>query len=185
MGGNVRRRWLARASFIGLALWGCRHPAPPPPTAPIPEPLRIPVGCEANLSGGWLLEANPSYQYWGEDLGGTLRLVVQHVGADAGVSLVLARTPHGFVGQTVATGFTSTGHPCPVTFPTEVRGCPDGGLVLSAAASTAINDECQSPQRGPTPPHLDHVLIRPPPPAPDAGLDAAQDPSPQSVKSSP
>jgi hypothetical protein len=172
MGGNVRRRWLARASFIGLALCGCRHTAPPPPTAPAPEPIRIPLGCEANGSGAWVLETHPSYQYWGEDDGGTLRLEVQRVGADAGVSLVLARTPHGFVGQTIATGFTSTGHPCPIFFPTEVRACFDGGLVLSAAASTAINDECQSPQRGPTPARLEHTLIRPPPPVVDAGTDA-------------
>lgn len=164
----------AFAAAAALCVAGCRHPQRPPPL-PAPEPVRIPAGCAADLSGDWELQADARFRYRGEDDGGALTLTVEREEADGGVLISLARTPHGFVGKTLATGFTSTGHPCPIGFPTEATSCPDGGLLLRAAATASINDECQAPQHGPPPPQVEHLLVRPIPPG-GPGMDAGGGP---------
>jgi hypothetical protein len=86
---------------------------------------------------------------------------------DAGAaSIVLQRTPQGFVGETRATGFTGGGISCPVVFPTEVVTCADAGLTLRSAASTSIDEGCRPAPSGAPTVRLQQVLLRG---APDAG----------------
>ncbi|MCE9667413.1 hypothetical protein LY474_06255 [Myxococcus stipitatus] len=159
-----------------LSLTAC--PAKAPPTTetrpPPPPPIRVPPGCEANQAGEYRHAENEAFRYHGEDDGGTLTLAVLRARADGGTespdassaSIVLERTPAGFVGQTRATGFTGSGAPCPVSFPTEVVACDDAGLTLRSVASTSIDEGCQPSRSGPPPVRLQQVLLRN---TPDAG----------------
>ncbi len=160
-----------------LFLTACSAKAPPRTEAqspPPPPPIRVPAGCESSQAGEYHHAQNPAFRYYGQDDGGTLSLVMVRAQADGGTpapdasttSIVLQRTPAGFVGETRATGFTGSGAPCPVVFPTEAVACSDAGLTLRSAASTAINEGCQSdPTRAPGV-RLEQVLLRG---APDAG----------------
>jgi hypothetical protein len=163
------RRFLALAP-LAICLCACPRPLPTltPPVEP-PAPVRIPSGCGHNLTGSYQHASNSTYRYEAEDDGESLSLVIERLGPDGGLvpiqsdggpSLQLARTPKGFVGLATGTGFTSAGHPCPVTFATELIECNDGGIVLRTAASASINDACQSPQTGPPPVQVIHRLIR-------------------------
>ena len=115
-----------------------------------------------------------SGRYLGTDDGGTLSLAVLRAWADGGVeapdagsvAIVLQRTPEGFLGETRATGFTGSGTPCPVAFPTEVVSCTDAGLTLRAVSSTAIDEGCRPAASGPPPVRQEQQLLRGPP---DAG----------------
>ena len=69
---------------------------------------------------------------------------------------------------TLAPVLHPSGRSCEGRFETKVLSCADGGLVLQAAAATALGEECQSPPRPRPPEPLIHTLIRPAP-APDAG----------------
>lgn len=84
----------------------------------------------------------------------------------ADVRVELTRTPQGFSGFTLAPVLHPSGRGCEGRFETKVLSCADGGLVLQAAAATALGEECQSPPRPRPPEPLVHTLIRP---APDAG----------------
>ncbi|WP_279636992.1 hypothetical protein, partial [Corallococcus llansteffanensis] len=140
-----------------------------------PPPVRVPPGCEKNQSGDYHHAQNPAFRYLGQDDGGTLSLAVVRAWADGGVEspdagsvgIVLRRTPDGFVGETHATGFTGSGTPCPVAFPTEAVACTDAGLTLRAASSTAIDEGCHAAPSGPAPVRQEQVLLRG---TPDAGL---------------
>ncbi|RKH28237.1 hypothetical protein, partial [Corallococcus sicarius] len=131
--------------------------------------------CERNQSGDYHHAQNPAFRYLGQDDGSTLSLAVVRAWADGGVEsadagsvgIVLRRTPDGFVGETRATGFTGSGTPCPVAFPTEAVACTDAGLTLRAASSTAIDEGCRAAPPGPAPVRQEQVLLRG---APDAGL---------------
>src|SRR3712207_5507932 len=96
-----------------LSLTACPAKAPPktetqPPPAP---PIRVPPGCESSQAGEYHHAQNPAFRYSGEDDGGTLTLSVMRAHADGGTehpdgggtSIVLQRTPAGFVGETRAT----------------------------------------------------------------------------------
>ncbi|MFY2561362.1 hypothetical protein ACN469_27425 [Corallococcus terminator] len=145
-----------------------------PPPAP---PVRVPPGCESSQAGEYHHADNPAFRYHGEDDGGTLSLTVVRARADSDAgteppdsstaSIVLERTPGGFVGETRATGFSGSGAPCPVSFPTELEACDDAGLTLRAVASTSIDEGCRPSRSGPPPVRLRQVLLRDPP---DAGL---------------
>ena len=159
-----------------LSLTACPAKAPPriEPQNPPPPPLRVPPGCESSQTGEYHHAENPAFRYHGQDDGGTLLLSVSRALADGGTdtpdagaaSILLQRTPHGFVGETRATGFAGSGTPCPVVFPTEVLSCADAGLTLRSVASTSIDEGCRpAPSGGPTV-KLQQVLLRG---APDAG----------------
>ncbi len=159
-----------------LSLTACPAKAPPrtepvPPAAPA---VKVPPGCEQNQAGEYHHAENPAFRYYGEDDGGTLSLAVVRAHdatsadtPDAGSpSIVLQRTPAGFVGETRAIGFSGMGTPCPVVFPTEVVRCTDAGLTLRSAASTSIDEDCRPAPAGAPSVRLEQVLLRG---APDAG----------------
>ncbi|QSQ13567.1 hypothetical protein [Myxococcus landrumensis] len=164
--------------FSVVWLTACHAKVPPTleTRAPPPPPVRVPPGCESSQAGEYRHADNPAFRYHGEDDGGTLSLTVLRARTteDGGTeppessasSIVLQRTPEGFVGETRATGFTGSGAPCPVTFPTELVACEDAGLTLRAVASTSIDEGCQPSRSGPPPVRLKQVLLRDPP---DAG----------------
>lgn len=65
-----------------VAVAGCQRPPPPSPPAPPPAPaVAVPEGCLADLSGDWVHAGDPSFQYRGDDDGGTLVLTVTRVDA--------------------------------------------------------------------------------------------------------
>ncbi len=162
------------ASFLFLP--ACTGQTPPPGERAV-RPIRVPSGCEQNQAGEYHHAENPAFRYLGQDDGGTLTLAVVRASAegevgtpDAGtVSIVVARTPDGFVGETRATGFSATGTPCPVTFPTEVTACDSRSLTLKSAAGTTIGEDCRPAPSGPRPTSLQQVLVRGAPSAADAG----------------
>ena len=159
-----------------LSLTACPAKMPPKTEAqpPPPPPIRVPPGCESSQAGEYHHAENPAFRYYGEDDGGTLSLAVVRARPDGGTeppdagapSIILQRTPQGFVGETRATGFTGSGVPCPVVFPTEVVTCADAGLTLRAAASTSIDEGCRTAPSGAPAVRLQQVLLRG---APDAG----------------
>jgi hypothetical protein len=159
-----------------ISLTACSTKAPPRTEAqvPPPPPIRVPPGCESSQAGEYFHAENPAFRYRGEDDGGTLSLTVSRAHADGGTdapdagaaSIVLQRTPNGFVGETRATGFAASGTPCPVTFPTEVVACAEAGLTLRSATSTSIDEGCRPAPSGATTVRLQQVLLRG---TPDAG----------------
>lgn len=173
------QRVLSSLAVVGLgvlSLTACPAKTPPRTEAQLPPapPIRVPPGCESSQAGEYFHAENPAFRYHGEDDGGTLALTVVRAHGDGGTdapdastaTIVLQRTPGGFVGQTHATGFTSSGAPCPVTFPTEVEACADAGLTLRSAASTAIDEGCRTAPSGAPTVRLRQVLLRG---EPDAG----------------
>lgn len=120
--------------------------APAPPPAP---PVQVPPGCEASQAGTYHHAQVPSFRYRAEDDGGTLRLAVlrnMDGGVDAGTAeptIVLQRTPAGFLGVTLAQVPGDGGTPCEVAFPTEVRACDDAGLTLHAVVDLRVDQSCR------------------------------------------
>lgn len=163
---------------ISLTL-GCPRPLPPPvrDLPPPPPPVKIPAGCEADLSGRYVHADESTYRYLGADDGGTLLLTVNRVlpeRADAGPAAPLAqihlhRTPDGFEGTTRAEGFAA-GVKCPLVFETEVTACADAGLSLRTAMTAAVDEQCRvAPPTGVTP-REEHQLLRL---LPDGGLPSS------------
>jgi hypothetical protein len=121
-----------------------------------------------DLSGSYVHAVNPSFRYLASDDGGTLTLVLQRGQPDSGdpatganrISVQLARTPKGFVGQTHATAFVLSGQTCPVEFPTEVIGCEDGAVLVRTAATTAVDESCRPPPSGSRAVMTEHRLLR-------------------------
>ncbi|WP_224244078.1 hypothetical protein [Hyalangium gracile] len=157
-----------------------------------PPTVNVPPGCEQSQAGEYHHVGNPAFRYLAEDDGRILSLSLLHTRPDGGVgatpdggavTIVLGRTPEGFVGSTHATGF-SAGTPCPVKFPTEVTACGRETLTLRSVWKTSINEACRPPPSGPAPTWTEQVLRRGPPPAvspepadagvpgPDAGTQA-------------
>ncbi len=156
-----------------------------PSTPAGPPPVNVPPGCERSQQGEYHHVGNPAFRYLAEDDGRVLTLTVVRSRADGGVgaapeagatTLVLARTPEGFVGETRATGFSVGGTPCPVKFPTEITACAPETLTVRTVLSTPLNEECRPPPSGPPPQWTEQVLRRGPPSvdtgAPDAGPGA-------------
>ncbi|MGZ3461647.1 MAG: hypothetical protein ACXU86_24410 [Archangium sp.] len=177
--------WIA-AGGLAAALTACsaRTPSLPPSS----RPIHVPAGCEKSQAGEYHHAENPAFLYLGEDDGGTLTLTLARAReggeaqADGGttVSIVLNRTPDGFVGETRATTFTSAGTECPVHFPTQAMACDDEGLTLRAVGSTSIDENCQPAPSTQKPVWKEQRLLRGvpdagPPPGPsnaDAGTPA-------------
>lgn len=152
------------------AFTACPKPVVTPPlpeVPPPPPPVRIPEGCEVSQAGQYRHSQNASFRYRADDDGGFLQLLVERptldggfAAEDGGATISLTRTPNGFLGSTEATVFTPRGARCPVSFPTEVVGCPDGGLVLRAAVTASVDDNCQLPKKVAPAPKLEHLLVR-------------------------
>ncbi len=107
-------------------------------------------------------------------------MTVERLRADAGagapdggrVSIWLARTPGGLVGQARAIAFVPSGQPCPVEFLTEVISCDDAGILLRSAASAAVDESCRSPQSASHAAMMEHRLLRQA--ASASGVDAGE-----------
>lgn len=148
----------------------CAAAPPPLPEQTFRPLVQVPPGCLNDQSGEYVHAGNPAYRYRGSDDGGTLVLVVEERAArpDAGESrpraprVVLERTPGGFLGHTEAVAFTASGQSCAVRFPTAVVACQQDGLTLRAAATTAIDEQCQAPVPPTRPPEVEHRLVRKP-----------------------
>src|SRR4051794_7573450 len=95
----MRRLWVAVWVLVGVGFLACPSKAVrPPETAAAPPGVKLPPGCEANLSGGWVHAEDPTYQYEARDDGGTVELSLRHPGIDAGVTILLHREPEAFTG---------------------------------------------------------------------------------------
>jgi len=174
----TRARLVAALAVLASALPACSSRGTPQGQGAAPRPIRVPRGCEQSQAGDYHHAQNPAFRYRGEDDGSTLVLQVLRAQEDGGVSaeagdggsslsIHLQRTPDGFVGETRSVGFTSTGAPCPVAFPTEVLACDEERLRLRSAATASFDEQCQPPPPGATRPRLEQVLVRG---APDAGI---------------
>lgn len=161
-------RVLHVAVVLGVAvLLGCPR-AKPPPSPPAPPPIKVPAGCEADLSGTWAYSDRPDWRYRGTDDGKTLVLSVERASEverpDGGVTpaqevaVVLERTPEGFLGAAHATVYTAS-RPCEVSFPTEVVACTDGGLTLSSAEALLVDETSCAVRADPQAPRKQHQLV--------------------------
>ena len=170
------RSWIAIGG-LATALTACMA-HPPAPLPPAPPSIQVPPGCERNQAGEYQHADNPGFRYRGEDDGGTLTLSVTRAqeeapsATDAGtaVSIVLERTPEGFVGETRAMTFTPAGAACAVSFPTRAVGCDEQGLTLRSVTSMALDEDCRPASSGPPPGWKEQRLLkREQTTAPDAG----------------
>ena len=175
----VRPLPLFLASAAATALLAC--PARTPPLPETTSPLvHVPPGCETSQAGEYHHAGNPAFRYLAEDTGSTLSLTVrrpgeepgQEAGDGGGVSIVLQRTPEGFLGETRATVRAASGQDCPVRFPTHVTACDTTGLTLQSVASTAVAGDCAPLSGGAPPVWKEQRLLRGAPDGgtPDAGL---------------
>jgi hypothetical protein len=137
--------------------------------------FNVPEGCAVDLSGTWIHALRPSWTYVATDDGGTVVMQVQHQSLDGGTwlpdggaTVVLQRTDAGFVGATWATVYAAQGAECSVAFPTEVKGCPDGGILLWAVDILPLDEACRAARTGTAQPRQEHLLLPAPalPPAP-------------------
>lgn len=164
----------AALALLGTAalLWACGHR----PSAPAAPAVRIPAGCEVDLSGEYALEGRVDWRYAGVDDGGTLLLHVTRAvddggaapepAADAGVTIVLMRGPDGFHGATHGTAWPTPSAACPVEFPTRVQRCEPDRLVLQTVTEVAVDESCRpapavDPVQGEV--HLVRARALPPP----------------------
>lgn len=117
--------------------------------------------CAADLSGDWVLEADPTWRYAARDDGGTLDVAVTRF-TDAGTaaSLQLQRSDAGFQGVVRGLAGLPSGTTCELTFPVRVTRCTDAGLTLLAAADGVIGEGCATPARPRNPAMLEHKLTR-------------------------
>ena len=179
------RSWIATGG-LAAALTACMARAPVPPPAP-PPAFQVPPGCERSQAGEYQHADNPAFRYQGEDDGGTLTLSVTRAQEDASaapvsdggttVSIVLTRTPEGFLGDTRATAFSAAGTACPVNFPTRALACDERGLTLRAVGSLALDADCRPATSGPPPAWKEQRLLRREAALPsDAGTDAGTAP---------
>ncbi|MGI5862837.1 MAG: hypothetical protein ACOX6T_12370 [Myxococcales bacterium] len=109
------------------------------------EPVKIPEGCEINLSGRYRAKADRNYRYLIEDDGESLRASLQ--AADAGPApaprLELARTPEGFVGKVVTEALTAGGRRCPVHYEAQITACRAGEVVVRSQHALSIDESCR------------------------------------------
>jgi hypothetical protein len=149
------------ALLAAATLTGCPSrpttPAPPTEVTRLP-PVNIPPGCEADLSGQYVHAQRPDWTYAAIDDGGTLALRLGEQ-TDGGVEILLQRTPDGFLGTTRATALAAQGVECEVRFPTELVGCPDGGLLISSVESVSVNEACVPAKVSPDAPREQHLLV--------------------------
>ncbi|HME91880.1 MAG TPA: hypothetical protein VKE49_10685 [Myxococcaceae bacterium] len=167
---HLKPVWPVAVLTAGALAIGC--PPKQVQTAPLATPppsVQVPPGCQRDLSGSYVHAQRPEFRYLIRDDGTALNMSVERARADAGssapdgggrVSIALARTARGFIGQARATAFVTTGQPCPVEFFTEVIGCDDAGLLLRSAATAAVDESCRTPPGGIHAAMMEHRLIR-------------------------
>jgi hypothetical protein len=142
------RTWASAALLlVATVCAGCpRRPVPPEVRA-----VRVPSGCEANLSGTYTFKGREDWRYLASDDGGTLVLRLLWTSPDGGVgenradrtAIVLERTSDGFAGATHAVAWPTQSVACPVSFPTEVKACRDDGLVLRTVDAIGVDESCR------------------------------------------
>ena len=141
------------------------------PTAGIPEMFHLPPGCDVNLAGAYSHAEDPTFHYQASDDGRTLILQVSRSPTEGGsaastertnadTSVVLSRSKNGFFGSTRAKGFTASGKPCAVDFPTEVVKCSERGFVIRTLSSMAFDETCLSHPNTERARPTDHRLLR-------------------------
>ena len=144
-------RTSASAALLLAAVVCAGCPRRPTPTAAA-RPIQIPAGCEADLSGTYTFKGRDEWRYLARDDGGTLVLQLLSTSPDGGVgagappnrtSIVLERTPDGFVGAARAEVWPTQSVACSVSFPTEVAACRDAGLVLRTADAIGVDESCR------------------------------------------
>lgn len=164
--------------IVAMSL-GCPRPPPPPPPPPAQPQIHVPAGCETDLTGSYVHATRPDWHYLATDDGRELVLQVRRsfpdagvTAPDAGVALVLERTPRGFVGAVEAFAYPAAGVQCPVRFPTEITACPDGGIRLVSVEAIAVDQACELPSSDAGYVTQTHALLpleEGPPPSPDGG----------------
>jgi len=143
MSSNVRRGLLVGSNAWLLLGLGCLHASPAPEALVVPAipQIAIPPGCEADLTGAYVLASSPAYHYRAADDGSALSLAVER-GPPGCSSVALWRTAHGFVGRAFGGYASDAGWTCAATFPTEVVACTDAGLTLRSAATVSLTPQC-------------------------------------------
>jgi hypothetical protein len=153
---------------------GCaRRPIPPGA-----RPIRVPSGCEVDLSGTYTFKGREDWRYLAHDDGGTLVLRLLWRSPDAGTeverpdrtAIIVERTPEGFVGATHSVAWPAQNVACPVSFPTEVKACRDEGLVMRTVDAIAVDETCRlAPARSPPMRDVEVLRSAAAPATPDAG----------------
>lgn len=163
-----------------LLLWplDCAHgsqaheAAPPPATdaggSPDAGVAQVPPGCRENLGGEWQHQDDSSYRFTAVDDGRQLVLKPYRVveGSDAGLapndmSIELARTPGGFVGQFRMMESLEAGKRCAASFDARIVACEPGKMTLQIEQSYAVDQDCHRVPTG-GPDIAEHVLVRRP-----------------------
>ena len=156
------------AWMLLVCLCGCPRAVPPPP---VPQPpaapvVRIPAGCDGELSGEWQHQDDPTFRYHLEDDRKDVTAWVYRVfvpgGQDAGATAVvhLRRTAEGFVGTAQSVSLPPSGRECTARFQTRVTACTPSTLTLSSATSTPVGEGCQTPALPQPAAMLEHRLAR-------------------------
>jgi hypothetical protein len=147
---NFKNRMIAGSALLALWQGACAGPSGttrPADSSPGKAPFAIPPDCERSQTGRYHHGRDPRYRYEAVDDGVRLMLSVSSpTGLQAGTSaptIELERTPHGFEGQTRATGFNGEQKPCPLTFPTAVTACDAKGITLETAHTALVDEHCR------------------------------------------
>lgn len=110
------------------------------------QPVRIPKGCERNLSGTYVHASAAQFRYRVTDASPTVRIEREAVtteGAPAPTfDLSVTRTSAGFKGE-VTTQRTQGDVSCPLQFPVEITDCSEKSVTLRTLPAIDIDDGCQ------------------------------------------
>jgi hypothetical protein len=162
-----------------IALLGCAHEAAhrPPGSSPgagaIDQKPVLPPGCEANFSGEYLHQDNPSYHYAAKDDGNLLTLHPYRLADDGTVEEIspksqdmvieLRRAPEGFVGVFRMTEEIDGGVKCQAQFSAKVTACSPTKLTLQIEQTYAMDQACRRVDTGGAD-IAEHVLVKRAPP---------------------
>lgn len=172
--GLARRRARTGLLLPLSLLIACAAPVPAsePPALLSPAPPPGPDSgaaaedaCAADLSGLWRHAVDDGFRYRARDDGGTLVVAILRTdaGAAPSASLVLQRSPGGFVGA-VALARPGVDGGCVALFPAEVVSCADAGLEVATVPRLRVDGACRPLDEMQA--RVRHRLVRV---APDAG----------------
>jgi hypothetical protein len=132
----------------------------------------VPPGCEANLSGEYRHQDDPSYRYRAADDGRQLTLHPYRVSEDGTAGevsphaqdmvLELNRTPDGFMGvfrMTEMAGPADAGVRCQALFSAKVLACAPSKLTLQVEQEYAMDQYCKRVDTG-GPDLAEHILLK-------------------------